>query len=211
MRSLALLSVAHAINHAQAVVLPLIFLKIILRLRRRRGDDRLPRRGLGRRLGVRPAQLRRPDPDRRAAPSAGRRRTPVRWRVRAPGVRDELRHVRDPEHRVAHRRVAAASGRQRPAVRAVPAGAARLRDQRPHRRRQRRDGRRGGHRRAAHRRGRLARRVDLLRAAGHRRRDRASCCSSARPARTVPPRRPAGPSGRRSGGSPATGTCAGCT
>ena len=29
MRSLALLSVAHAINHAQAVVLPLIFLKII--------------------------------------------------------------------------------------------------------------------------------------------------------------------------------------
>ena len=30
MRSLALLSVAHAINHAQAVVLPLIFLKIIL-------------------------------------------------------------------------------------------------------------------------------------------------------------------------------------
>ena len=29
MRSLGLLSVAHAINHAQAVVLPLIFLKII--------------------------------------------------------------------------------------------------------------------------------------------------------------------------------------
>jgi MFS family permease len=30
MRSLALLSVAHAINHAQAVILPLIFLKIIV-------------------------------------------------------------------------------------------------------------------------------------------------------------------------------------
>ena len=29
MRSLGLLSVAHAVNHAQAVVLPLIFLKII--------------------------------------------------------------------------------------------------------------------------------------------------------------------------------------
>ena len=29
MRSLGLLSVAHAINHAQAVVLPLIFLKIV--------------------------------------------------------------------------------------------------------------------------------------------------------------------------------------
>src|SRR6202795_818540 len=29
MRSLGLLSIAHAINHAQAVVLPLIFLKII--------------------------------------------------------------------------------------------------------------------------------------------------------------------------------------
>ena len=38
-----------------------------------------------------------------------------------------------------------------------------------------------------------------------------SCCSSARPARTGQPRRPAGPSGRRSAGSPATGTCAGCT
>ncbi|MEA2609773.1 MAG: hypothetical protein QOJ75_2016, partial [Chloroflexota bacterium] len=29
MRSLGLLSVAHAVNHAQAVVLPLIFLKVI--------------------------------------------------------------------------------------------------------------------------------------------------------------------------------------
>ena len=44
MRSLALLSVAHAINHAQAVILPLIFLKIIAELRRRRRDHRLPGR-----------------------------------------------------------------------------------------------------------------------------------------------------------------------
>ena len=79
------------------------------------------------------------------------RRDPVRRRVRGAGPRAEVRVVRRPQRRVADRRVAPASGRQRPARRAVPRGAARLRDQRPHLRRQRRHGRRGGRRRAADR------------------------------------------------------------
>ena len=42
MRSLGLLSVAHAINHAQAVLLPLIFLAIIDEFGVGVADDRLP-------------------------------------------------------------------------------------------------------------------------------------------------------------------------
>ena len=171
MRSLGLLSVAHAINHAQAVILPLIFLALIDEFRVGVQDDRLPGRDRRVRRRDGPAELRRPDPGRLASAAAGVRRDPVRGRVRRAGARDELPDLRHPEHRVADRLVAAAPGRQRPARRAVPARAPRVRDQRPHRRRQRRDGRRRGHRRAAHRGRRLARRVDRLRHPGDRRRD----------------------------------------
>ena len=138
MRSLGLLSVAHAVNHAQAVLLPLIYLAII---------DEF---GVGVQtiaflaaFGAfasrrRPAELRGADPGRVPASPARHRRHPVRWRVRAPGVRHELPHLRRPERRVADRRLAPAPGRQRPARRAVPGRAARVRDQRPHRGRQRR-------------------------------------------------------------------------
>ena len=59
MRSLALLSVAHAVNHAQAVLLPLIFLAIIDEFGVERRSDRLPGRRRVVRLGDGPAQLRR--------------------------------------------------------------------------------------------------------------------------------------------------------
>ncbi len=44
MRTLWLLSIAHAVNHAQAVILPLIYIADHRRVRRRRRDDRVPRR-----------------------------------------------------------------------------------------------------------------------------------------------------------------------
>ena len=64
MRSLGLLSVAHAINHAQAVLLPLIFLAIIDEFGVGVETDRLPGRVRRVRLGARPAELRGPDPGR---------------------------------------------------------------------------------------------------------------------------------------------------
>ena len=99
MRSLGLLSVAHAINHAQAVLLPLIFLAIIDEF----GVGVETIAFLAAIGGVpvrrRPAELRRPDPGRLAPPAARRRRDPVRWRVRAAGAGDELPDVRHPERR----------------------------------------------------------------------------------------------------------------
>ena len=59
MRSLGLLSIAHAVNHAQAVILPLIFLAIIDEYGVSVGVDRLPRRHRGLRVGDGPAELRR--------------------------------------------------------------------------------------------------------------------------------------------------------
>ena len=111
-----------------------------------RGD---PRRGGRLRVGDGPAQLRGADPARLPPPAAGPGRPRVRWRVRGHGPGDELRDLRDPERPVADRRLAAAPGRERPARRAIPAGAARVRDQRPHRRREPRHGR---HRRSSGRR-----------------------------------------------------------
>ena len=73
MRSLGLLSVAHAINHAQAVVLPLIFLKIIDEFGV--GVETIAfLAAIGAFLaGIGPAQLRRLDPGR-LAPAAARLR-----------------------------------------------------------------------------------------------------------------------------------------
>ena len=181
------------------------------RVRGRGADDRLPGRDRRVRRGHGPAQLRRADPGRVAAAAAGHRRDPVRWWVRGDGVRDELPDLRDPQRRVAHRRLAAAPGRQRPAGRAVPARTTRLRDQRPHRRWQRRDGRRRRDRRPTDRRRRLARCLDRVRAcrpSSSRSRSSCSCASSARTARRP---RPAGPSAPPSGGSAPTATCCGCT
>ena len=138
-----------------------IFLKIIDEFGVGVEDDRLPGGDRQLRVRARPAELRGADPGRLAAAAPRARRDPVRWRVRGPGAAPtSFATFAIAQHPVADRRLAAAPGRQRPARRAVPAGAARLRDQRPHRRRQRRHGRRRAHRRAAHRRGRLARRVD---------------------------------------------------
>ena len=115
--------------------------------------DRLP--------GVGPAELRRADPARRrAAGCSGSAASCSAAGSRRMALATSFMTFADPEHRVADRRLAAAPGRQRAARRAVPARAARLRDQRPHRGRQRRDGGRRGDRRAAHRRRRLARRLD---------------------------------------------------
>ena len=148
MRSLGLLSVAHAINHAQAVLLPLIFLAII---------DEF---GVGVETiaflaaigafaaGHGPAELRRPDPARLAAAaawaSAGscsaagsrpRRSRRASLTFAIPNVVSRIGG--SPQH----------PGRQRPAGRAVPARASRVRDQRPHRGRQRRHGGRRADRR----------------------------------------------------------------
>ena len=91
MRSLGLLSVAHAVNHAQAVVLPLIFLAIIEEY------------GVGVEAiaflaatgaflsGMVQLSYAGSDPGRLATATAGDRRDRVRWRVRAPGAGHELR------------------------------------------------------------------------------------------------------------------------
>ena len=170
MRSLGLLSVAHAINHAQAVLLPLIFIKIIDEFTVG-VDDVAFLVAFGAfaagAVQLSYAYLTRVVSRRRLLGFGG---ILFGGGMAAQALATELPDLRDPERGVADRRLATAPGRQRPAGRAVPDGAARLRDQRPHRRRQCRDGRRGGHRRAAHRRRRLARRVGRLRAAGHRHR-----------------------------------------
>ena len=125
-RRLWLLSIAHAVNHAQAVLLPLIYLADHRRVRRRR-------------------RRRSPSSPRPAAFASGSSSRATRSLTRhvsrrtllgaggllfgggfaaqalAPSFADLRRHQR----RVADRRLAAAPGRQRPARRAVPAGAAR--------------------------------------------------------------------------------------
>ncbi len=127
MRSLGLLSVAHAINHAQAVVLPLIFLKIV---------DEF---GVGIETIAFLAAIGAFLAGMVQLSYAGLTRVVSRRRLLGFGgilfgggfaltaSRDELRDVRHPEHRVADRRVAAAPGRQRPAGGAVPAREARVR------------------------------------------------------------------------------------
>ena len=213
MRSLGLLSVAHAVNHAQAVVLPLIFLKIIDEFGVGVGDRRLPRRDRRRSpSGHGPAQLRRPDPVVSRRRLLGYRRHPVRWRVRAPGARHQLR--RPSRSRTSPSRIGGSPQH--------PVGNGLLAEQFPTERRgfaisaHIAGGNVGtvvvaAHRRAAHRRGRLARRLDR-RSASRRSSSRSrSCCSSASAARTARRRWPAARSARRSGGSCATATCAGCT
>ena len=171
MRSLGLLSVAHAINHAQAVLLPLIYLAIIdewgvgvqtiaflaafgafasgmVQLSYAGLTRVVSRRRL---LGIGGILFGGGFALRRSRPASRRSRSPTS--CRASGL-------------------AAAPGRQRPPGRAVPGRATRVRDQRPYRRRQRRHGRGRARRRAAHRRRRLARRVHRVRDPGDRRRAR---------------------------------------
>ena len=133
MRSLGLLSVAHAINHAQAVILPLIFLAIIDEFGV--GVETIAFLAATAALLSGAVQLSYACADavRLAAAPARDRRDPVRWRVRRPGAGHQLHHLRHPERRVADRRLTAARRRQRPARGTVPDRAARLRDQRPHR------------------------------------------------------------------------------
>ena len=68
-------------------------------------DDRLPGRDRRVRLGHGPAELRRADPGRVAAAAAGRRRDPVRWRVR--GSRRSRRASRPSRSRTSCRASAA--------------------------------------------------------------------------------------------------------
>ena len=110
-----------------------------VRCRGRAGGD--PRRGRGRLVRPGPAELREAHPDPVPAEPAGCRRAALRRRVRRPGTDPVVRDVLGRQRGLADRRVTPAPGRQRPAVRAVPGGSARLRDQCPHRRRERRDGR----------------------------------------------------------------------
>ena len=177
MRSLGLLSVAHAVNHAQAVI-------IAVHLPRRSSTSSAPASNRSRILaaigafcaGHGPAQLRRPDPAScRGAGCSGYGGILFGGGFALQAFASSFLDVRDPERRVAHRCVAAAPGRQRPARRAVPDRTARLRDQRPHRGRQRRHRRRRAHRGAAHRGRRLARRIDLLRHAGRSSSPSSSC------------------------------------
>ncbi len=121
MRSLGLLSVAHAVNHAFAVLLPLIFLEIIDEFGV--GVETVAFLAAAGALAVRdgPAVVRGADPARLATPAAGRRRPAVRGRVRGPGPGRQLPDLRRAQHRGPHRWLAAAPGRQRAAGRAVPA------------------------------------------------------------------------------------------
>ena len=91
MRTLWLLSIAHAVNHAQAVILPLIYLQITqdydvgvetIAFLAAFGSFA---------SGARPAELRVADPAVLAAQPARRRRPAVRRRVRRPGARRRLR------------------------------------------------------------------------------------------------------------------------
>ena len=106
-----------------------------------------------------------------------------------------------PERPVADRRLAAAPGRQRPPRRAVPGPAPRVRDLRPHRRRQHRHGRRRPPRRAAaSRRSAGAGRPSCSGSSQPSSQSRSSP-SSASAAPTVPRQSPAATSATRSGGS----------
>ena len=176
MRSLALLSVAHAFNHAQAVLLPFVFLAIIDEYGVSVGAVAILAAVGSFASGM--VQL----------SYAGLTRVMSRRRILGIGgivfgggfalqaLAVSFATFADPEHRVAHRWLAAAPGRQWPPRRAVPARATRVRDQRPHRGRQRRHGRHRAHRRAAHRGGGLAWRLDRRWPARgrHRRRDPAA-------------------------------------
>ena len=143
-------------NHAQAALLPLVYLAIIAEFGVTRRRDRLPGRGRQRRVRADPVHLRRLTRfvSRRTILTVGGLVFGGGMALQALAA--ELRHVRRGQHRVARRRLAAAPGRQRPARRAVSAAAPRLRHLRPHRRRQRRHGLRAAARGVAHRRHRLA-------------------------------------------------------
>ena len=85
MRSLWLLVFAHAVNHAYAVLLPLIFLEIIDEFHRAR--DRSPTwPRSGRSSGLVQLSSAVADPEVLAGGPARDRRPPLRWRVRGPGA-----------------------------------------------------------------------------------------------------------------------------
>ncbi len=211
MRTLGFLSVAHAVNHAQAVLLPLIFLEIIDEFGV--GVEAVAFLAAAGAFLSGAVQL----------SYAGLTRFVSRRRLlglggilfgggfAAQALAGGFATFALPEHPVEDRRIAPAPGRQRAARRAVPTGAPRVRDQRPHRRRQRRHRRRGAHRRA---------RSSPPSAGGARRSPSAfprspspsrSCCSSASEARTGRRRSRVAASARPSAGSSVTATCAGST
>ena len=172
MRTLWLLSIAHAVNHAQAVILPLIYIQItqdydvgvetIAFLAAfgsfASGAVQLSYASLTRRF------------QRRNLLGAGGLLFGGGFVAQAFAQTFGVFAVG--QRAVEDRRLTAAPGRQRPAVGAVPARAPRLRHQRPYRRRQRRDGRRRAGRGSHHRGRRLAWGVDRVRRPGDPHRDR---------------------------------------
>ena len=94
MRSLGLLSVAHAINHAQAVLLPLIFIKIIDEFTVGVDDIAFLVAFGAFAAGAVQLSYAVPDAGRLAPPAARLRRDPVRWRDRGPGTGDQLPDLR---------------------------------------------------------------------------------------------------------------------
>ncbi len=211
MRTLWLLSIAHAVNHAQAFVLPLIYVQITKDYAV--GVETIAFLAAFGSFASGAVQL---------SYASLTRRFSRRYLLGAGGllmgggfvaqafaatfaffsIANVLSRIGgSPQH----------PGRQRPPRRAVPDRAPRLRDQRPHRGRQRWHRRRRPDRRPDHRGGRLARGVDRIRHPGDRHRGRDPRCSSARPERTALQRSPAAASGTRSGGSSGTATCAGST
>ena len=165
-RSLVLLSVAHAVNHAFAVLLPLIFLAIIDEFGVGVGTVAFLAAVGAFASGA--VQLSYAELTRRVS---RRRLLGVGGLLFGGGFAAQalatgFATFAIPNIVGADRWVAAASGRQRPPGRAVPARAARLRDQRPHRRRERRHGRRRRRSASRYRAHRLARRVGRVRARG---------------------------------------------
>ena len=71
-RTLWLLSIAHAVNHAQAVLLPLVYIRIIAEFGVTADTIVLLAAAGSARVGRRPAQLREADPDDLAAEAARR-------------------------------------------------------------------------------------------------------------------------------------------
>ena len=159
-------ALAHAVNHAQAVVLPLIFLRIIDEFGVSVQSVTFVAAAGAIASGVIQASYAFVTRHVARRWLLARRRVAVRPRLRRPGGRVVVPCLRRHERRVPRWRLAAAPGRQRVAGGAVPAGAARLRDQRPYLRRQRGDGHRRAGRPATARAVRLAWGLDPVRHPG---------------------------------------------
>ena len=211
MWSLWLLSIAHAVNHAQAVVLPLIYLKITDDFHV--GVDTIAFLAAGGAFASGIVQLSFASLTRLVS---RRRLLGAGGLLFGGGFVAQAFATGFPTFALANVLSRIGGSPQHPVGNGLlaeqfPARAAGLRHQRPHRRRQRGHGRGRAARRADHPGLRLARRGDRLRHPGHRHRHRHPAAGPRTGHRPRGGRWPAGACATPSGGSSATATCAGST